>query len=124
MATSSIQTVTDGTPWRYYIRQKSDRWVLGIIDKNGDAITVASINIKMSYTGIPADATDEGETLPIPKDAELDFCKGIAYEVLLGKGIVHREFKLGFKDAIKKLIKRKVFNVNTPSMVSPVKIIP
>lgn len=122
MATSTITEVNEGVPWLYYIRQAANSWKIGIVNKTGSAISTANVDIQIYFKGLPEDATDEDAILPIPRNAELDFAKGIAFDILQTEGVTNREYKSSFEDCVRKMKRRVLRASYRPANVKPIKM--
>lgn len=118
------KTIVDNSPWYYYIRAELNKWVLGIVSKRGQPIAVGGIDIKINFNGIPEEVTDEDALLPLPRTAELDFVKGIAYEYLLTEGITMKVYDRAFEDVKEKMKRRIIRNMHRPKVITPIKIVP
>lgn len=116
--------VTDFVPWYYYVRPEEGNFHIGIVDKNGDAISVSNLNIKIFFTGPIADKTSDADTFTLPKSSEIALAKGIAYEYLLTEGADRKDLLRDFEREIDRLIMKKVNKTGSPAMVRRIKILP
>ncbi|MCK5020207.1 MAG: hypothetical protein KAS32_24425 [Candidatus Peribacteraceae bacterium] len=69
--------------WYYYIRMKGKNWRIGIVNKDGESVDVAGLNVEVWHTAIPTEVVSLNDELPIPDEHVAGFIKGIAYELLL-----------------------------------------
>jgi len=120
---SSNSSVNDNTPWYYYLRRKGRKGHIGLVDGKGNAISSASINLKIFYEEIPDEIDDDDDIIGIPEEFLFDFAKGCAYEYLLTEGIENKLYFQQYEFGIKKAIKR-VVDTERPAMIQPIQIVP
>ena len=69
--------------WYYYIRMKGKNWRIGIVNRDGEAIDAAGLNIEVWHTAIPTEIVTLDDELPIPDEHLYGFIKGVVYELLM-----------------------------------------
>jgi len=67
--------------WYWYVRKKGRRYYVGLVDENG-AAPAGTYDIEIYYDEIPDEITEQDDNLPIPKQFELGFAKGVAAELM------------------------------------------
>jgi len=114
-------TVSQGSPWKFYIRAENENHHIGIVDKSGAPIDSSGVIIKVYFDGFPLETFDEDTLVNIPRDVMNDFVKGIAHEFV---DHITRAYRDSFQSAKSRLIHKNIREHRSPAQVTPIKILP
>lgn len=111
-------------PWYFYVRNEAASQLIGIVGNDGAAVSDASLDIDVYFDGTEAEITDYDDVIYLPRKMHMAFAKMVAYDILQSKGIIRRDYKKEYDDALSEFKRKIMEDKEAPLRIRPVRFLP